>query len=136
MQERLDTAFGIKARKASGWSFVVLDKSFLQGVTAVELQYFVQQGWVFGIPDVFWYEHFRKWDRRRFANLVKLKSVETKIALLPGVGEMFRGESEKLTPASHVLRTTRIVLNEKLSAGRPFFELDGATKKISTERTA
>jgi hypothetical protein len=136
MQERLGAVFGLGAQKALGRSFVVLDKSFLQGVTASELQYHVQQGWVFGIADVLWYEHLRKWDRWRFAHLVKLKSVETHLALLPGVGEMFRAESEEVRPASQVLRTKQVVLNEKLGRGHQFFELDSDTKRISAGRTA
>jgi hypothetical protein len=136
MQERLSAVFGIETGKALGRCFVVLDKSFLQGVTSSELQYYVQRGWLFGIADVLWYEHLRKWDRWRFANLVKLKSVEKHLVLLPGMGEMFRAESEKLKPASQVLGTKQVVLNEKLSMGHPFFKLDSDTKRISAERTA
>jgi len=75
------------------------------------LQYYVQQGWVFGIPDVFWYEHFRKWDKFRLANLVKLKTIERKVVLLHGIGEMFQAEANKLKPAAQVLMPRKVTLN-------------------------
>ncbi len=105
-------------------SFVVLDKSFLQGVSPAQLRYYVQNGWIFGIVDAFWYEHFRKWDEWRLANLVKLKSIEKSLILLPGIGEMFRAEAQKLRPASQVLVGKRVTLNPKLREGGRFFELD------------
>ena len=67
---------------------MVLDKSFLDGVNLAQLQYYAQMGWVFGVPEVLMYEHFRKRDKRRIANLFKLHGIEDRIALLPGIGEM------------------------------------------------
>ena len=118
-----------------GRSFVVLDKSFLQGVTAQELRFYAKHGWIFGVTETLQYEHFRKWDRWRFANLVKLKAIEKHIVLLPGIGEMFRAESNNRKPASQVLRIKGLVLTDKLTPGRRFFELDEETKEISAERT-
>jgi hypothetical protein len=57
--------FGVKTVQ----SFVVLDKSFLQGVNSAQLQYYVQMGWTFGLTEALMYEHFRKRDPRRIANL-------------------------------------------------------------------
>lgn len=127
--------FGVNACMGPVRSFVVLDKSFLQGVNPVELQYYVQQGWVFGIPDVFWYEHFRKWDKRRLANLVKLKTIESKIVLLHGTGEMFQAEANRLKPAAQILMRRKVALNKQFTSSE-LFELDEDTKKITNERTA
>jgi hypothetical protein len=135
MKRRLKRAFGVDVQGTFARSLVVLDKSFLQGVTAQELRFYVKHGWIFGVTEILQYEHFRKWDRWRFANLVKLKAIEKHIVLLPGIGEMFRAESKKRKPASQVLRIKGIVLTDKLIPGRPFFELDEGTKKIATERT-
>ena len=114
---------------------MVLDKSFLQGVSAAQLQYYVQEEWVFGIADVFWYEHFRKWDEWRLANLIKLKSIEKSLVLLPGIGEMFRAEAQKHRPATQVLVGKRVILNPNLRAGGRFSELDGQTKEFASGRT-
>jgi hypothetical protein len=116
---------------------VVLDKSFLQSVGLVQLQYYVTNGWLFAVPEIFFYEHLRKWDAWRLANLRKLKAIESRVVLLPGVGEMFRAESRHLKPATQVIRMEkkRLVLNERLNSRGSFFELDGETKRISDERT-
>jgi len=127
--------FNIETTNWPRRSFVVLDKSFIKGVSSAQLQSQVQQGWVFGIADVFWYEHFRKWDPWRLANLVKLKSIEKSLVLLPGIGEMFRAEAQKHRPASQVLVGKRVTLNPKLREGGRFFELDGQTKEIASGRT-
>jgi hypothetical protein len=117
-------------------SFLVLDKSFLQAMSPAQLRYYVQQGWAFGIADVFWYEHFRKWDSWRLANLIKLKSIEKSLVQLPGPGEMFRAEIQKHRPASQVLAGKGVSLNPKLRAGSQFLELDGETKETAAGRTA
>jgi len=135
MKRRFKRAFGIDVRGMFGRSFVVLDKSFLQGVTAQELRFYVKHGWIFGVTETLQYEHFRKWDRWRFANLVKLKAIEKHIVLLPGIGEMFTAESEKRKPASQVLRIKGLALTDELTPGRRFYELDEDTKKIAAERT-
>jgi hypothetical protein len=127
--------FNIEATKGPMRSFVVLDKSFLQGVSPAQLYYYVQHGWVFGIADAFWYEHFRKWDEWRRANLVKLKSIENSLVLLPGIGEMFRAEAHEHKPAAQVLVGKRVILNPKLRRGGHFFELDGQTKETANGRT-
>src|SRR5271166_5772774 len=98
-------SFNIETTKGPRRSFVVLDKSFLQGVSPAQLQYYVQQGWVFGIADVFWYEHFRKWDEWRLANLVKLKSVEKNLVQLPGIGEIV---SSKITETQAGVTSSRL----------------------------
>jgi hypothetical protein len=83
---------------------VTLDKSFLQAISGVQLQYYVKEGWTFGIPQVLWDEHFRKWDNLRFANLKKLRSVEKDLVLLPAISEMLRAECEILKPAPLILK--------------------------------
>ena len=135
LEEASLNMFGVAASR-SDRHLLVLDKSFLQGVSTVELQHYVQDGWVFAIPDVLWHEHFRKWDEWRLANLIKLKSIEPTLVLLPGLGEMLRAESEKLKPASQILAGKRIKLNEKLVPGLKFFELDENTKQTAAGRTA
>lgn len=127
--------FGVRTGKEIGQSFVVLDKSFLQAVTAQQLRYYVQHGWIFAVPEVLWHEHFRKWDKRRHANIVKLKGIEKTLILLPGIGEMFRAEGEKLKPASQVLSGKKITINPKFASGGEFFELDGETAKTANERS-
>src|SRR6516165_12256063 len=95
--------FGIEAQKRGMQVLVVLDKSFLQSVGLVQLQYYVTNGWLFAVPEIFFYEHLRKWDAWRLANLRKLKAIESRVVLLPGVGEMFRAESRHLKPATQVI---------------------------------
>jgi hypothetical protein len=133
MKGRFQTEFGFDRQGTR--SLVVIDKSYLQAVTAQELRFYAKHGLIFGVTDVLQYEHFRKWDRRRFANLVKLKAIETRLVSLPGIGEMFRAESKNRKPASQVLRIKRITLTDNLTPGRPFFELDNETNKISAKRT-
>jgi hypothetical protein len=71
------------------------------------------------------------------ANLRKLRAIESRVVLLPGVGEMFRAESRDLKPAIQVIKMEkkRLVLNERFNSRGSFFELDGETKRISDERT-
>jgi hypothetical protein len=132
-----ELVFGVEAKRGGMQSLVVLDKSFLQAVRFAQLQYYVQNGWLFAVPDVFFYEHLRKWDQGRLANLRKLKSIENRVVLLPGIGEMFGAESGHLKPATQVLgvEKKRLVLTERLSSQGPFFELDSETKRISDGRT-
>ena len=127
--------FGINPKRGGWQSFVVLDKSYLQGVRADDLQFRVQQGWIFGIPDVLWYEHFRKWDRRRWANLKKLKSIEKSLLLLPGIGEMFRAEADQIRPAPQVMEPREVKFEAVLDS-KEFFDLDVETLKVVEERTA
>jgi hypothetical protein len=129
--------FGVRARKEGRQSLVVLDKSFLQAVGFAQLQHYVRNGWLFAAPDVFFYEHLRKWDEWRLANLRKLKTIERRVVLLPGIGEMFQAESRYLKPATQIIRMEkkRLVLNERFNSHGPFFELDSETKRISDRRT-
>jgi len=130
------TCFGVQTATGAASLFVVLDKSLVQSVSPAQLQHYAQQGWVFAIPDVFWFEHFRKWDRWRQANLSKLKSVEGSAVLLPGIGEMFRAEATSRRPSSQVLAVKKFELNPKLRLGGPPFELDENTKSTAGGRTA
>jgi hypothetical protein len=132
-----ELVFGIEAKKRGMQALVVLDKSFLQSVGLAQLQYYVNNGWLFAVPEIFFYEHLRKWDEWRLANLRKLKAIESRVVLLPGVGEMFRAESRDLKPAKQVIRmdTKRLVLNERFNSRGAFFQLDGETKRISDQRT-
>jgi hypothetical protein len=63
MKRRFKRAFGVDVQGTFARSLVVLDKSFLQGVTAQELRFYVKHGWIFGVTETLQYEHFRKWDR-------------------------------------------------------------------------
>ena len=128
--------FDVDVSRRPGQTFAVLDKSFLQGITGAQLQYYVQQGWIFAIPDIFWFEHLRTWDNRRRANLAKLKSIEKTVVVIPCIGEMFRAEAKERRPASQVLPGRRVSLNPKLAAGGQFFELDRETKETAALRTA
>jgi hypothetical protein len=137
MMARSELVFGIDAKREGIQTLVVLDKSFLQSVGLAQLQFYVQNGWLFAVPDIFFYEHLRKWDEWRLANLRKLKTIESRVVLLPGIGEMFRAESRFLKPATQVIRMERkrLVLNERFSSRGSFFELDNETKRISDGRT-
>jgi hypothetical protein len=133
MKRRFKKEFGFDRQGSR--SLVVLDKSYLQRVTAQELRFYAKHRLIFGVTEVLQYEHFRKWDRWRFANLVKLKAIEKHLVFLPGIGEMFRAEAKDRKPASQVLSLKRITLSDDLTPGRRFFELDDETKRISAERT-
>jgi hypothetical protein len=130
--------FGISTHKGILRSFVVLDKSFLQAISGAQLQLYVKEGWTFGIPRVLWDEHFRKWDKHRFANLKKLRSVEKDLVLLPSIGEMLRAESQTLKPAPLVLRGEAVDFKPKMfsnAARTPELDMDTSAKgKIVTER--
>ena len=88
------------------------------------------------ITDVFWFEHLRKWDPRRYTNLMKLKDLGQSFLLVPGIGEMFRAESESRKPASEVLEFRVGTLTDQIRMKDKFFELDEETKRISAERAA
>jgi hypothetical protein len=120
--------FGVRTR-----SFAVLDKSFLDGVNSAQLHYYAQMGWVFGVPEVLMYEHFRKRDKRRIANLFKLHRIEGRIVLLPGIGEMFRSEAKTLKPARVTMRAKRIGFTIQKGPAEEYFELD-APSLMSTEQ--
>ena len=111
------SAFGVDISEKL---FVVLDKSFLQGVNAAQLLYYAQSGWVFGIPDVLWYEHFRKRDDTRIANVFKLRKIESSLRILPGIGEMFRAETKYLEPAARNLRAKFVKISEILDLDSAF----------------
>ncbi|HLW71169.1 MAG TPA: hypothetical protein VKS22_11175 [Candidatus Binataceae bacterium] len=98
--------FGIK--RSSSSSLVVLDKSFLDGNNAASLRYSTEKGWLFALPEVLMYEHFRKEDNRRTANMFKLHAIEDSVFILPGIGEMFRAEGENLKPATTFMPAKRI----------------------------
>lgn len=123
--------FGVKTSR----SFAVLDKSFLDGINSAQLQYYAQQGWTFGLPEVLMYEHFRKRDQRRIANLFKLHSIEASIVLLPGIGEMFRSEAKTLKPARTTMRAKRIEFTIQKGPSGEYFELDGPSLMSTEERS-
>jgi hypothetical protein len=130
--------FGIPTHKGILRSFVVLDKSFLQAISRAQLQFYVNQGWAIGIPRVLWDEHFRKWDKRRFANLKKLRSVEKSLVLLPGISEMLNAECKHRKPASVVLRCKQVEFKSHWfndGAGTPELDLNTrATAEIVDQR--
>jgi hypothetical protein len=121
--------FGVKTER----SFAVLDKSFLDGINSAQLQYYAQKGWTFGVPEVLMYEHFRKRDARRTANLFKLHSVENSLVIIPGIGEMFRAEVKTLSPSPMVMRAKLVKLIVRRGPSGEYFEL-GAQELLSTAK--
>jgi hypothetical protein len=117
MSQVRGTSFGIDT---SGRSFVVLDKSFLQGVNPTQLRYYADKGWIFGIPDVLWYEPFHKRDDKRTANVLKLRSIESSLRVIPRIGQMFQAEVEHLEPASRRLRVKYVQFNKNLESESAF----------------
>jgi hypothetical protein len=79
------------------------------------------------------YEHFRKRDRRRIANLFKLHSIERSLVLLPGIGEMFRSEATTLRPAGITMRANAVRFTVEQGPSGEYFELDRSSL-MSTER--
>jgi hypothetical protein len=83
-------------------------------------------------------EHFRKWDKWRFANLKKLKAVEKRLLYLPSIYDMFNAECATLKPATATLRCKRIDFKPRMfeeSNCTP--DLDAHTKasgKVVSER--
>ena len=129
MEPSVSFPFGVNTSR----SFVVLDKSFLQGVNSAQLQCYAQNGWTFGLTEALLHEHFRKRDAKRIANLFKLHSIEGNIVLLPGIGEMFRSEAKALKPAFATMRAKRIQLTPQKGPSDEYFELDGPSQ-MSTEQ--
>jgi hypothetical protein len=112
-----------------------MDKSFLDGVSSAQLQFYTRNGWTFAIPEVLMYEHFRKRDGWRIANIFKLHRVEKSLFLLPGIGEMFRIEAKKLKPAITTLRAENIQFIAQKGPSGEFFELDGESLTQTEERS-
>jgi hypothetical protein len=127
--------FGVKASRLLA-PFVVLDKSFLDGVGSTQLRYYAQKGWIFGLTETLMHEHFRKRDHYRISNLFKLHGVEGSLSLLPGIGEMFQAETATLKPAPDVLKATKVNLVAMKGPSGKFFELDGAALLSTNERAA
>jgi len=128
--------FGVP-RLELGPSLVVLDKSFLDGVKPELLQYYVQQGWTFALPEVLMFELLYKRDRWRLADLFKLHRVEHNLVLLPGIGAMLRAEAEHLKPATTVLKAKSVQFIVAKDASGEYFDLDDPKTLASTaERTA
>jgi hypothetical protein len=70
------------------------------------------------------YEHFRKRDQRRIANLFKLHRIERSVVLLPGIGEMFRREAATLLPACVTMPVRAVKLTVQRGPSGEYFELD------------
>lgn len=123
--------FGVKK---SSWfsSLAVLDKSFLDGVNSALLQYYAQKGWIFAIPEVLMFEHSRKRDARRTANLFKLRSIENNLVILPGIGEMLRTEAKTLNPAPQVMKAKFVKVIARKGPSGEYFDLT-ARELLSTE---
>ena len=130
----MDTSapFGVKNSR----SFLVLDKSFLDAVSSVQLQYYVQQGWTFGITDVLMHELLRKRDKWRIKNLFKLHKIESNLRMLPGIGPMFHAETNELRPASQILRAKRVKFVVKKGPSGEFFEMDRESMRSIREKAA
>jgi hypothetical protein len=99
------------------------------------LQYYAQNGWIFGAPEVLMYEHFRKRDQRRIGNLFKLYSIEGSVVFLPGIGEMFRSETKTLKPACTTMRAKGIEFIIQKGASGEYFELDGPSLMSTEQRS-
>jgi hypothetical protein len=131
--------FGIPRLGASS-CLAVLDKSFLDGVNQATLKYRAQYGWVFAIPEVLMYEHFRKEDDplrdRRRANMFKLHAIENRIFILPGIGEMFRAQAHQLRPATKTLRAKLMKFIVEVGRSGKYFELDQRSLNSVENRTA
>ena len=127
--------FGIR-KPSSSSRLVVLDKSFLDGVNEATLKHLVANGWLFALPEVLMYEHFRKEDNRRTANMFKLHAVEDSVFILPGVGEMFRAEAKESKPATTFLPAKRITFIVEKGPSGKYFELDERSVRSVEERTA
>jgi hypothetical protein len=131
--------FGIPRFQASS-RLAVVDKSFLDGVNEATLKYRVQYGWVFAIPEVLMYEHFRKEDDprrdRRRANMFKLNAIENRIFILPGIGEMFRAEAQQLRPATKILAAKPMKFIVEVGPSGKYFELDERSLSSVEIRTA
>jgi len=117
-------------------TIVILDKSFLDGNSSTQLQFRVQNGWRFALPETLMHELLRKRDHRRIANLFKLHSIEKALVLLPGIGEMFRAEAEKLKPAQDVLRGKFVSLRVQRGLSGEYFELTGDALRSTEQRSA
>lgn len=130
--------FGVPTHDGIFRCFVVLDKSFLQAINGAQLKFYASCRWIVGVPRVLFDEHFRKWDKWRFANLNKLRSAQDNLVLLPSIGEMFRAERQTLKPASLVLKATAIDFEPDMFRGSkrvPELDEDTRTKgEIVTQR--
>jgi hypothetical protein len=129
------SCFGLKNSR-SRETVVVLDKSFLDGNSSAQLQFVVQNGWRFALPEALWHELFRKRDKRRIADLFKLQSIEKALVILPSIGEMFRAEVANLKPAPDVLRGKFVKLRAIRGPSGEFFELTGDALRSTEERNA
>jgi hypothetical protein len=127
-------AFGLTSERFVR-HFVVLDKSFLDATASAQLQYYAQHEWTFVIPEALPYELLRKRDHRRTATFFKLQQVQNNLLILPGIGEMFRAETQTRKPAPSVLRAHRIKLTPKTSQSGEL-EIDVNSMRSMQERTA
>lgn len=129
----MSEVFGIRISDPP--SCVVIDKSFLDGVSSAQLQFYVQNGWTFAMPEVLMYEHFRKRDDRRIANIFKLHSIEKRVFRLPGIGEMFRMEGRRRKPAITTLQAKTVEFIVQKGPSGEYFELDGESLMLTEERS-
>lgn len=124
--------FGVKNSR----SFLVLDKSFLDGASLAQLLYYAQNGWTFAISEALMYELLSKRDNVRIAGLFKLQRIEKSLAVLPSIGEMFRAEAGTLKPASSSMKAKAVELIAEKDAAGNFFSLTGDSLLSVQERTA
>jgi len=127
--------FGVP-RPALGPCLAVLDKSFLDGVKSAHLEYYVQQGWIFALPEILMFELLYKSDPRRIADLFKLHGIERNLVVLPGIGEMLRAEAEHLKLATTVLKAKSVEFIVAKGPSGEYFELDPNALASTKERTA
>ncbi len=127
--------FGVPT-SAFASSFVVLDKSFLDGNSGARLQYLSQEGWIFALSEALMFELFYKRDPQRLADFFKLHSVQQNLVVLPGIGEMLRAEAEHLKPAATVLKAKSVKFVAAKGPSGEYFELDPKALASTRDRTA
>ena len=126
--------FGVKTSRLC--PFVVLDKSFLQGVSRAQLLLYARQGWTFGVTEVLIHEQLRKRDDCRITNFFKLHSIERSLRFLPGIGEMMRAETKLLKPASTILSAKVMQFTLVQGPSGELFELDEPSQRSLNQREA
>ncbi len=126
--------FGVKNSRLC--PFVVLDKSFLQGVSRAQLQLYARQGWTFGVTEVLIHEQLRKRDDGRNTNFFKLHSIERSLRFHPGIGEMMRAETKLLKPASTILTTKVVQFTPVEGPSGELFELDEPSQRSLNQKEA
>lgn len=100
---------------------IVLDKSYLQGVSGAQFVYLCSRNLVV-VPDVLVFELLKGTDVERTQSLEKLYRVQDSIVFAPGVPELMRAESSFRKPSNPVA-FKRLRITAKESSGVTCFRL-------------